>query len=89
MKEQEQIAMQIAKRLMNARLERGWTRSLLAEKTDINIHTLKHFERTGKISLVRFIKLCDTLEFSEPFIRAFKPRARLHMAENTPEWEIK
>lgn len=88
MKEQDQIAMHIAKRLMNARLERGWTRAFVAEKTGINIHTLKHFERTGKISLARFIQLCDALEFAEPFIRAFKPRARLPLAESAQEWEI-
>ncbi len=79
-----ELALQIAKRLTALRLHRTWTRETLAAKANINVYTLKHFERTGQISLERLISVCQALDMLEDFERIFKPRQRV----NVDNWEV-
>ena len=69
--------LQIADQLKRLRLLRQWSREELAERAGVNVYTLKHFERTGQISLHRLLKVCDALEIISEVSRAFKPRQRV------------
>lgn len=73
----KELSQEIAKRLTAMRLQRAWTREDLSKRSGINIYTLKHFERTGQISLERLIALCEQLDILGEFERAFKPRTRV------------
>jgi transcriptional regulator with XRE-family HTH domain len=70
--------------LQRTRLQQGWSRAELAKRAQINVYTLKHFERTGQISLARFLALCQTLGLADNFLTAIKPRQRL----NVNDWSI-
>jgi len=78
------IALEIAKRLTAMRLSKAWTRQTLAEKADINVHTLKRFERTGQISFERLIAICQILDVGNELERLFKPRQRVCV----DEWQV-
>lgn len=80
----KEISQEIAKRLTAMRLQRAWTREDLSKRSGINIYTLKHFERTGQISLERLIALCEQLDILEEFERAFKPRTRVSI----DDWQV-
>ena len=49
------LAYEMAKRLSALRLQKAWSRQELAKRSGVNVYTLKHFERTGQISLHRLI----------------------------------
>ncbi|MCB1827588.1 MAG: helix-turn-helix transcriptional regulator [Coxiellaceae bacterium] len=80
----EEIALHIARRMTAVRLQKTWTREELARRSDVNVHTLKRFERTGQISLPRLIALCESLNMLEELIRAFKPRQRV----SVDDWQV-
>lgn len=78
------LAKHIAKRLTTLRLQKTWTREQLAAHSGVNVHTLKHFERTGQISFERLIAICFALELIHEIERLFKPRHRV----NIDNWQI-
>lgn len=71
------LCMELAKRLTAIRLQKTWTREVLAQQADINVHTLKRFERTGQISLERLIAVAHALDADHDIERLFKPRQRV------------
>ncbi len=73
----KEVALDIAKRVTALRLQRAWTREVLAEQSGVNVYTLKHFERTGQISLHRLVAISHALEVSTEVERLFKPRHRV------------
>jgi transcriptional regulator with XRE-family HTH domain len=77
------LAVEIAKQLTAKRLQRTWTRDELANRAGINVYTLKHFERTGQISLERLIAVCRQLDLLSDLERVFKPRQRI----DVDNWE--
>lgn len=77
------LAMNIAKQLTAKRLQNTWSRDQLAKRANINVYTLKHFERTGQISLERLISICQQLGLVNELERVFKPRERV----NVDNWE--
>lgn len=79
-----ELAMQIAKRLTTLRLQKTWTREILSKRSGVNVHTLKHFERTGQISLERLILICEALDITNEIERLFKPRHRV----NIDNWQV-
>ena len=79
-----ELALEMAKRLKDLRLQKEWSRVELARRAGINVFTLKHFERSGQISLQRLIALCEALGISHEVERLFKPRHRVDV--NT--WEV-
>lgn len=79
-----ELALAIAKRLTAMRLQRTWTREVLAEKSGVNVYTLKRFERTGKISFERLIAISFTLDASAEVEKLFKPRQRV----NVDDWQV-
>ena len=79
-----EIAFEIAKRLKTLRLLRAWTREKLAKEADINVYTLKRFERTGQISFERLLAIASALDVLQECERLFKPRQRV----NVDNWKL-
>lgn len=77
MNSSREICIELAKRLTAIRLQKTWTRDQLAQFANINVHTLKRFERTGQISLERLIAICHALENQAEIEKLFKPRQRV------------
>lgn len=71
------ICKELAKRLTAMRLQKAWTRETLASNAQINVHSLKRFERTGQISLERLIAIALALDVHQDIERLFKPRHRI------------
>ena len=69
LKSHAEIATQLAGRLRDRRLHRGWTQGELASRAGIRPATYVLFERTGKISLLRLLKVFEVLDLSEEFDR--------------------
>lgn len=51
----------IAARAKAARLRRGWSRDELARRAGVSAPTIRDFERTGRIGLVRLLALAGAL----------------------------
>ena len=75
---------EIADRVKALRLRRHWSREELAAYAQVNVYSLKRFERTGNISLERLLSLCAALGVLEDFDHIIKPRERI----NIDEWAI-
>ncbi len=80
----KELCMELAKRLTAIRLQKTWTRELLAKNASINVHTLKRFERTGQISLERLIAIAQALDNTQEIERLFKPRHRVDVENWQP-----
>ena len=78
------LCLELAKRLTAIRLQKAWTRETLAKSANINVHTLKRFERTGQISLERLIAISNALEINGEIERLFKPRQRVDIQNWQP-----
>lgn len=57
----QEIARTIAARARALRLFRGWTQQETAERAGITLGSYRRFERTGRISLERMLKLAAVL----------------------------
>ena len=80
----KELCMELAKRLTAIRLQKAWTRELLAKKANINVHTLKRFERSGQISLERLIAISAVLDHLQEIEKLFKPRQRVDVENWQP-----
>lgn len=76
---------ELAKRLTAVRLQKAWTRETLAKTANINVHSLKRFERTGQISLERLVAIAQALDTHQELERLFKPRHRVDVDNWRPE----
>lgn len=56
-----ELSVQLAARVREARLARGWTQSELAQRAGVSLHTYRLFERTGRVSLERLIAVSSAL----------------------------
>lgn len=65
------IAHTLARRVKALRLERGWTQEETAERAGLTLGTYRRFERTGRISLERLLKLAVILDARSGFDRLF------------------
>lgn len=64
-----EIQLELAQRVRERRLHRGWSQGELAERAGIKTPTYVVFERTGKISLLRLLKILDVLDLLSEFDR--------------------
>jgi transcriptional regulator with XRE-family HTH domain len=69
------IARQIAQRVRDRRLARGWTRDELANRTGIPSPTIRKFEATGHIAFERLVQLAIVLDGVREFEALFAPPA--------------
>ena len=81
----KQLCLTLAKRLTAVRLQKAWTRNVLAEVAHVNVHTLKRFECSGQISLERLISICVALDNQYEIERLFKPRHRV----DADDWQAR
>lgn len=68
-----EVALELADRVRDRRLARGWTQAELAERAGLALPTLKRFERTGQISLDRLLRVASALGALEDFRAPFAP----------------
>ncbi len=67
----------LARRVKAVRLDRGWTQQEVAERAGLTLATYRRFERTGKVSLERLLKLAVVLDARAGFDQLFAaPPAR-------------
>jgi transcriptional regulator with XRE-family HTH domain len=67
----------LARRVKALRLENGWTQQEAAERAGLALATYRQFERTGRISLERLLKLAVILDARAGFDQLFaRPPAR-------------
>lgn len=62
-KQPEQLMAMMAKYCKERRLERGYSRRTLAEKTGVPAPTIERFERTGKISFESFCAIVVEFDY--------------------------
>ena len=72
-----EIARMLARRVRALRLDHGWTQQEVAERAGVALATYRQFERTGRISLERLLKLAVVLDARAGFDQLFvRPPAR-------------
>ena len=64
-----EIARELARRVRDRRLRRGWTQAELALRAGVNPATYVLFERTGRIAVIRLLKILDVLDLANEFDR--------------------
>ena len=69
LKTHAELASELAGRLRQRRLRRGWTQAEMAERAGLKPPTYILFERTGQISLLRLLKVLEVLDLLEEFDR--------------------
>jgi len=83
-----EVALQLAARLRQLRLERNLTRASLAARAGVTVSSLKRFESTGKASLDLVLRLALSLDRLDELNDLFlPPRARsLDELEERARW---
>lgn len=76
-KSPRELSEEIAKRVKTCRLLNNWTQAELAERAGISVHTLKHFEQKGEISLLRLLRLAAVLDQLSNFATIFIPEPKV------------
>lgn len=67
----------LARRVKALRLERGWTQQEIADRSGIALATYRQFERSGRVSLERLLRLAVILDAQAGFDSLFtRPAAR-------------
>lgn len=62
LKSAPEVLAELAKMVRVQRLKRGWTQTDIARRAGLKLPTYIVFERSGRISLLRFLKLLDVLD---------------------------
>ena len=75
------ITRNLACRVKALRLERGWTQQEVAERAGLALATYRIFERSGRISLDRLLRLAVIFEARSGFEQLFAPKAVRSLAE--------
>jgi transcriptional regulator with XRE-family HTH domain len=68
-----ELAMRIAERIRQVRLAHGWSQAEVAARAGVALDTYNLFERTGKISLERLLRLAIALHRSRDFEKLLEP----------------
>jgi transcriptional regulator with XRE-family HTH domain len=61
------IGEQLRRKIIALRRQKKLTQKELAERTGINLVTYRYFEQKGKISLARFLRICEALNRLDDF----------------------
>ena len=75
-----EISQELARRVKALRLDRGWTQEELAVRAGIALATFRQFERPGRISLERLLRLAVVLDARRGFEELF-PRPEMRSIE--------
>jgi transcriptional regulator with XRE-family HTH domain len=60
-----EVATELAQRVRLRRLRRGWTQTEIARRAGVNQSTYVVFERYGRVSFLRLLKILDVLGLLE------------------------
>ena len=74
LKSAPEVAIELALRIRARRLQRAWTQTEMARRAGLKEPTYVLFERTGKISLLRLLKVLDLLGLMDEFDRIGRER---------------
>lgn len=69
LKSAPEVTADLASRIRDRRLQRAWTQAEMARRAGLKEATYVLFERTGRISLLRLLKIFDVLGLMEEFDR--------------------
>ena len=67
LKSATEIARGLAQRVRERRLRRGWTQAELAQRAGVRTATYILFERSGRIAVIRLLKILDVLDLASEF----------------------
>lgn len=67
LKSTQEIAINLASRVRERRLSRGWTQDEMAQRAGMKTPTYVLFERTGRIALTRLLKIFEVLGWLDAF----------------------
>lgn len=67
-----EVTLQVATRVRESRLVRGWTQAELADRAGLRLATYRQFERTGRISLARLVAVASALGRASDWEHVFK-----------------
>ncbi len=70
-----EIALALAGRIKELRLQKKWKRSTLAKRSGVSESSLRRFEQTAKISLENFLKLISALDRLDEMDKILHPPA--------------
>ena len=76
-----EFAQLLADRVKRLRLERGWSQREIADRSGIALATYRRFERSGRISLERLLKLAVILDAQADFDGLFAPPPARSLSE--------
>lgn len=76
-----EIAQMLARRVKALRLERGWTQQEIADRSGVALATYRRFERSGRVSLERLVKLAVILDAQSAFDALFAPPPARSLSE--------
>jgi transcriptional regulator with XRE-family HTH domain len=62
LKSAPEVLNELARMVRMQRLNRKWTQAEMARRAGLKLPTYIVFERSGRISLLRFLKILDTLD---------------------------
>jgi transcriptional regulator with XRE-family HTH domain len=82
----KEIARELAQRVKALRLDREWTQEELSVRAGIALSTYQQFERNGRISLERFLRLAVVLDARRGFEGLF-PRPEFRSIEELEEMD--
>lgn len=74
LKSEPEIAQEFAARVRSRRLKREWSQAEMAGRAGVKLATYIHFERTGRISLLRVLKILGVLDLLPEFERIGQAR---------------
>lgn len=86
----ETIRDDLARRIRELRLAKGWRQTTLAERSGVSLASLRRFEASGRISLQNLLKIVFALGRLDDFDKIFHPPparsiAELEAAEEKPK----
>lgn len=77
----EKIAGQLAERVRELRLAKGWKQATLAENAGVSLGSLRRFEQTGESSLGLLLRLAFALGRLDDFAEILEPTKVRTLAE--------
>ena len=83
LKSAPEVLAELARMVRGQRLKRGWTQTDMARRAGLKPPTYIVFERSGRISLLRFLKVLDVLDLMKDIneIGRLSDQQAVHLAD--------